>query len=124
VKNIRRWHLYLSVFFAPMLIFYIGTGWYQTLNQNRNKSLGEAEDVVSKLASVHVDQVYPAEGVKSFKTGPFKVLVVIMSICLLVTIGLGIYLAFRSLRVKWPVWVSLLLGVILPMLLLWLGQRR
>ncbi|MGV3774417.1 MAG: hypothetical protein ACO1QB_16065, partial [Verrucomicrobiales bacterium] len=88
------------------------------------KSLGEAEDVVSKLASVHVDQVYPAEGVMTYKTGPFKALVVVMSICLLVTIGLGIYLAFRSLRLKWPVWLALSLGFVVPMLLLWLGQRR
>jgi hypothetical protein len=57
MKNIRRWHLFLSLFFAPMLLFYIATGWYQTFTVNRNKSLGEQEDLVSKLTSVHVDQI-------------------------------------------------------------------
>ena len=36
MKQIRRWHLFLSCFFAPMLVFYLATGWYQTLNTNRN----------------------------------------------------------------------------------------
>jgi len=37
---------------------------------------------------------------------------------------LGIILAFRSSHAKWPVWMSLGLGVALPIVLLWLGQKR
>ena len=125
MKKLRRLHLYLGCFFAPLLLFYVGTGWYQTLNTNRNKSLGEEGNWVSSLTSVHVDQVYPKPDVPGeYSTGLFKVFVVAMSICLLVTIALGIYLAFRTNRRAWPVALALLFGALLPALFLWLGQPR
>jgi hypothetical protein len=122
MKQVRRWHLLLSCFFAPLLLFYVATGWYQTLTANRNKSPGEQEDIVSKLTSIHVDQIYPSKKAESFNPKGFQILVVVMSICLIVTIGLGIFLAFTVGRPKWAVWLSLTLGVLLPVLLLWLGQ--
>ena len=122
---VRKLHLYLSVFFAPLLIFYIGTGWYQTFRTQRNKLLGEQDTFVSKLTAVHVDQVYPKPEVPGeYSTVLFKSFVVAMSVCLLVTIALGIYLAFRTNRRAWPVSLALLFGLILPMLFLWLGQPR
>ena len=124
MKWVRRWHLFLSCFFAPLLLFYIGTGWYQTFNINRNKNFGEAEDFVSKLRSVHVDQIYPNKTVEKYSPKLYKALVVVMSISLIITIALGIYLAFTVGRPKWAVWVSLVLGILLPVLSLWLGQSR
>jgi len=124
MKNIRRWHLFLSCFFAPMLLFYIGTGWYQTLSHDRNKIPGDEQTLQSKLRSIHVDQIYPSEKAESFSPRLFKILVVIMSISLIITIALGIYLAFTVGRPKWAVWVSLVLGIVLPVLSLWLGQSR
>ena len=35
MKLIRRIHLYLGCFFTPLLIFYVATGWYQTVNPDR-----------------------------------------------------------------------------------------
>jgi hypothetical protein len=107
-----------------MLVFYLGTGWYQTLHPNRNKGLAEKGDWISRLRSVHVDQVYPSDSVKEYSTTFFRFFVVLMSICLMTTIALGIYLAFRSTRQTWPVWLSLSAGIFLPILLLWLGQSR
>jgi hypothetical protein len=108
-----------------MLIFYIGTGWYQTLNQNREKTLGERHDLVSKLRSIHVEQVYPNEkATGEYSTTLYKVLVVAMSICLLVTIGLGIYLSFATTKRSWTVSLCLALGIIVPVLCLWLGRAR
>ena len=124
MKNIRRWHLFLSCFFAPMLLFYVVTGWYQTLSQDRHKSAAEAQTLKAKLTSIHVDQIYPSEKAESFTPTLFKILVVIMSISLLISIALGIYLAFTVGRPRWAVWVSLVLGVLLPVLSLWLGQSR
>ena len=124
MKNVRRWHLYLSCFFAPLLLFFVATGWYQTLNQNRNKVPGEQQDLVSKLTSIHVDQIYPSDKAESYSPTLFKWLVVAMSISLIVTIALGIYLAFTVGRPKWAVWLSLAMGALLPVLFLWLGQSR
>src|SRR5436189_4692111 len=111
MKNVRRWHLFLSCFFAPMLLFYVATGWYQTLSQDRNKNSAEAQTLRAKLTSIHVDQIYPSEKAESFSPTLFKILVVLMSISLIITIALGIYLAFTVGRPKWAVWVSLVLGV-------------
>ena len=123
MRTIRQLHLYLSVFFAPLLVFFIGTGWYQTVNTQRNKLLAEQDTWVTKLTSVHVDQIYPSEtGLGEYSTLLFKALVIAMSICLLVTIALGLFLAFRSARKSWTVWVSLAIGLAMPILFLWLGQ--
>ena len=123
MKLLRRLHLYLGVFFAPLLLFYVATGWYQTLTLRRNKAPGEAEDWIGKLRSVHVDQIFPAESANSFSPVLFRILVVLMSVALIVTIVLGIILAFRSLRQRGWVWLSLALGIIVPVVALWLGNR-
>lgn len=124
MKLLRRVHLFLGCFFAPMLLFYVGTGWYQTLTVRRNKAVGEAEDWLGRLRSVHVDQLYPSEAANAYSPVLFRVLVVVMAIALIVTIVLGIVLAFRSIRQRWLVVLCLALGVVLPALCLWLGQKR
>jgi hypothetical protein len=35
-----------------------------------------------------------------------------------------VFLAFKALRPRWPVWASLALGLAVPVLVLWLGQNR
>jgi hypothetical protein len=124
MKFLRRAHLYLGVFFAPLLLFFIATGWYQTLYTNRNKSLGEQQTWIDKLTSIHVDSIYPAESANTFSPTLFRVLVVAMAVALIVTVLIGVYLAFKTLRVKWPVWAALVLGVLVPVLCLWLGLGK
>jgi hypothetical protein len=125
VRTVRQLHLYLSVFFAPLLIFFIGTGWYQTVSTQRNKLLAEQDTWVTKLTSVHVDQIYPSEtGSGEYSTVLFKGLVIGMSASLLLTIALGLYLAFRSTRKQWTVWAALAIGLAMPVVFLWLGQPK
>jgi len=71
-----------------------------------------------------VDQVYPLDSADAFDPALFQYLVVAMSICLIATVLLGVYLAFKTLRSKWLLIVMLLGGVLLPCLLLWLGNIR
>jgi len=124
MKLLRRLHLYLGCFFAPLLLFYVGSGWYQTLRIDRAKNVGEADTWVAKITSVHKDQIWPTESAMSYSTQAFKVLVVLMSIALILSVLTGIYLAFRTLRRKWMLWGSLLLGLAMPVLILWLSQKR
>ena len=124
MKKLRRIHLYLGCFFAPLLIFYVLTGWYQTVNPDRRKGVNDSLDLVSRLARVHVEQYYPAESATGYTTRWFRALVVVMAIALVSTVVLGIILAFRTSRSQWPVWVSLALGVVLPAVVLWLGQKH
>jgi len=124
MKLIRRIHLFLGCFFAPLLLFYVCTGWYQSVTLRRNKGVGEADDLPSRLRSVHVDQIYPTESANAYSPWLFRALVVMMAVALIATIVLGVILAFRSIRQRWLVWLSLGLGFLVPVLFLWLGQRR
>lgn len=124
MKRIRQLHLYLGCFFAPLLLFYVGTGWYQTFQLDRRKNPAEAETFVRKLVAVHTDQIYPATFANSWSPALFKFLVIVMSIALMATTLLGIYLAMRAMKQRWLVWISLILGVVVPALTLWLGAKR
>ncbi|HAM71778.1 MAG TPA: hypothetical protein DCM86_09060 [Verrucomicrobiales bacterium] len=124
MRLLRQLHLYLGCFFAPMLLFYVGTGWYQTLQMDRRKSPGEAETLVSRLVAVHTDQIYPASYANSWSPQLFRILVVIMSVALILSVALGIVLAFRVMKKKGLVWLSLIMGLVVPALTLWLGAKR
>jgi len=55
----RRLHLYLGCFFTPMLMFYILTGLFQTVNEDRLKEPGEAQTFWQKARVVHTDSILP-----------------------------------------------------------------
>lgn len=122
--KLRRLHLYLGVFFAPLLLFFIVTGWYQTAYQDRRKSVFEASAIMDRLQAVHADQTFPVASANSYSTTAFRWLIYIMSAALVVTLVLGVVLAFRTMKAKWLVWLMLGLGVLVPALCLWLGQQR
>jgi len=124
MRLLRRIHLYLGCFFSPLLIFYVASGWYQTFQTNRTKTLGEPDNWIARLTSVHVDQIFPSDRVESYSPLIFRWLVAAMSVALIATVILGIILAFRSLRKTWTVWIMLSLGVIVPIAALWLGMDR
>ena len=124
MKNLRRIHTFLGCFFAPLLLFFVATGWYQTVNPDRKKGEGEADTLVAQLSTVHVDQHFPTAAAQSYHTALFRYLVVVMCVALIATIALGMVLAFRSSRQRWQVWLSLALGILVPVVLLWLGQKR
>ena len=124
MKTLRRVHLYLGCFFAPLLVFYVTTGWYQTVNPDRRKGVADSTDLISRLSRVHVEQYYPTESATGYSTFFFRALVVLMAVALITTVVLGIILAFRASRNTWPVWLSLALGIVLPVVLLWLGQKH
>ncbi|MBI3878833.1 MAG: hypothetical protein HY301_02060 [Verrucomicrobia bacterium] len=125
MKLLRRLHLYLGVFFAPLLLFFVITGWYQTVNRDRLKSPSEAESLTQKFRVVHTDQIYPGAHEVKHPSSPkmFNALLWVMTAAITVTVLLGVWLAFKTLRTQWPVWVSLAAGLAIPILFLWLGNR-
>jgi hypothetical protein len=126
MKLLRRLHLYLGCFFAPMLLFYVLSGWYQVVNRDRLKSVSEAQSLPQKMRVVHTDLIYPTSDEVDKPSSPrlYRGLVICMAVALLITILIGVVLAFKTIRPQWPVWVSLALGLLAPALMLWLGQGR
>ena len=124
MHKLRRIHTYLGVFFAPLLLFFVCTGWYQTMHPDRRKSPEEAEAFWDRARSVHADSVLPDPAALSYKTKPFRYFVVGMSVAFIVTTLLGVILAVRYSKNKWFIWLSLVAGVVLPVALLILAQKK
>lgn len=124
MRLLRRIHLHLGVFFTPLLLFFVLTGWYQTVTPDRRKGASDSDDWISRMTRVHVEQYYPSKTAESYSTKLFTALVVVLSIALSATVLLGVVLAFQALRSPWAVWLSLVLGFVVPLLTLWLGQKR
>ena len=124
MRKLRRLHTYLGCFFAPLLLFFLLSGWYQTVTPNRQKGHGELGDWKARVTSVHVDSIYPTESANRYSPTLFRALVVVMAVALIVTLLLGVTLAVRFTPKKGPVWTSLALGLAIPLLFLWLGQKH
>lgn len=134
MKLLRRLHLYLGCFFAPLLVLYIGSGWYFIQFEARQKSDTEAITFVQKLYWVHTKQYYPRQteaantpGIitqSAYDTRLFRWLIYGLVAGVTMTIALGVVLAFQTLKNKGPIWISLALGIIIPILFLWLGQSK
>jgi len=123
MKLLRRLHLYLGVFFAPLLLLFTVTGWWQTVTPDRNKGLGFGQSWIEKLSTIHVDQYYPLPGPHTYATHAFKILVVVMSVGLLLSLLLGLILAFKGSPRKKSVVAALLAGIAVPIVLLALGAK-
>jgi multidrug efflux pump subunit AcrB len=116
----------LGVFFAPLLLFFVLSGWYQTVNRDRLKSPGDAQSFLQLMRVVHTDDIYPTnhERTRPSSSRLFQALVVVMAVGLTTTIVLGVMLAFRSVRNRWMIVLSLVLGVAVPAAALWLGHQK
>lgn len=124
MRQLRRFHTYFGVFFAPLLIFFVGSGWYQLIDRDRIKDPSEAESLIQKMRVVHTDQIFPKLGArKQGSPTAFRLLTMAMSAAILATTGIGLVLAFRTVRPQWLVWTMLGLGLGLPVLLLAVAPR-
>jgi hypothetical protein len=122
IRWLRRLHTFLGVFFSPLLLLFVITGWWQTVSPNRNKGLGFGTSWIEKLSTIHVDNYFPLSGARNYSTDLFKVLVVIMAVGLIFTTLLGLMMAFRFAKRKVLITLILLAGILVPIFLLYLGE--
>jgi hypothetical protein len=118
----RRLHTFLGVFFSPLLLLFVITGWWQTVTVNRNKGLGFGSSWIEKLSTIHIDNYFPLAGAHNYSTDLFKVLVVLMCIGFMFTTLLGLVMAFRFAKRKTSLVLILIAGVLVPIFLLYLGE--
>lgn len=124
IKVMRNIHLYLGVFFAPLLMFFLISGSWQTFNLHEASKSGDYKPpaIIKSLSQVHKDQRW-VDGKKVPKSSmPFRWLVLLMSVGLLATTILGIVMAFKYTK-GWIVWFCLIMGFLIPCVLLWLAYR-
>jgi hypothetical protein len=125
IKVMRNIHLYLGVFFAPLLAFFLISGTWQTFGLHEASKSGDYKPpaIIKSLSSVHKDQKW-GDGHKkdSASSVPFQWLVVLMAVGLLATTILGIVMAFKYTK-PWIVWGCLLTGIVIPCFLIWLARH-
>ena len=114
----RRTHLFLGVFFSPLLLTFILTGWWQTVTPDTEREAdgGFLHTLMQNLSNVHTDDYYPHLGANHSSHVFFKILVVAMCLALITTICLGLVLAWQTRR-KGSVVIAFVLGIVLPILL-------
>ena len=122
IRWLRRLHTFLGVFFSPLLLLFVITGWWQTVSPNRNKGLGFGTSWIEKLSTIHIDNYFPLPGARNYSTDLFKTLVVIMAIGLILTTLLGLVMTFRFAKRKVLMALILVTGISAPILLLYLGE--
>ena len=121
MKRIREIHFYLGVFFAPFIILFALSGALQTfrLQESPKGSPDTPPAWIVKLADIHKDQRAAHEPGKR-RSLPLQWFVVIMSLGLISTSILGIYMAFKYIRDKRLVFGLIILGFVMPIVLLYL----
>ena len=140
MKQLRRIHLYLGCFITPLLIVYLVSGLYFIFNPKRQKDDAEAQTLMQKLYWLHTDQQLPRgtsdlidpmakdqpKTISTYEadTTLFKYLVYLMVIAAVVTMIMGIVLAIRTTKKKKPVIGSIIAGILIPFIFLWVGQKK
>jgi hypothetical protein len=141
---IRQLHVYLSVFVAPSLIFFAATGALQTFRIPDDKA---APVLLQKLARVHKDDVFapkparkpppaaanrprpspppppppaPAPEPAKRSTQMLKWFFSLVSVAVIVTSLLGLWMALVQHRRRVLLWVVFLGGTAAPILILML----
>ena len=121
MKRIRQIHLYLGVFFAPLIVLFALSGALQTFRLQESPKDGAYTPPawIVKLADIHKDQRAGHEAGKR-RSLPLQWFVVIMSVGLISTSLLGIYMAFKYNRDKRLLLGLIILGFVIPAILLYL----
>jgi hypothetical protein len=143
---VRRYHTYLGALIAPSVLFFAATGAVQLFSLHEAHGGYVPPPLIEKLSAVHKDQVFAAKAHKArpaaktatgasgahdhdhddeagppLKTVLLKWTFLAVSLGLIVSTGLGLWMAFTTARRKGLVLILLILGAAAPVLILALG---
>src|ERR1700744_2644702 len=115
MKILRALHLYLGCIFAPMLILFAVTGFWQTLGLN---FLGHP--FIARLSTIHTGHGLKIGG--SLSSIYMRWFVLAMAISLVFTIVLGIFMAFKFGHRRTAIY-CLCGGIAVPLIFILLALR-
>jgi len=113
---LRRIHLYLGCFFAPMLIFFCVSGIWQVYGLQ----WVNGPNILTYLSTIHMGhQLYFKDPTKAYTfSSPYlEFFVALMAVSLVLSIILGVIMAFKFGRGTLAL-ASLAGGVLLPLILI------
>jgi hypothetical protein len=121
LQRVRQLHLFLGVFFSPLLLLFIITGWWQTFatQDDDAKAKGLFTSAMSRVSTIHTDDYFTVSGDKYHASEHFKILVGGMAAALILTIVLGLALACQTAKKAWLTAIAFTLGIAVPALVLY-----
>jgi hypothetical protein len=140
MRRLRQVHQYIGLFFAPAILFFAFTGALQTFSLHENRYGGPYKPPawIVTLASLHKDQELPrpkppeAGGdhhgeehhgppqKPNYASGPLKIFVLSLSVGLITSTLLGVYIGLQNKTYRRGSLIALFLGVALPLVLIWI----
>jgi hypothetical protein len=119
IKRLRFVHTWLGVFFSPLLLLFIITGWWQTFATDDTKDHGPINAFLAKLSDIHTDDYFKHHAGEPHSSAHFKLYVSCMAAMLIVSILLGLALACQNARqLRWAA-LAFVLGILVPVLILY-----
>ncbi len=113
MKSLRTLHLYLGCVFAPMLVFFSLSGLWQLF-----VPLESQPTWLRLLSTIHTSRGLKAAGnITNLSSIALSWVAGAMAIGLIVTIVLGVIMAFRTGRTR-PALVALAAGIVVPVSLI------
>jgi len=119
---LRRIHLYLGCFFAPMLVFFCVSGTWQVYGLQ----WGQGPNIFTYLSTIHMGhQLFFKDPTKAYTfSSPYlEFFVVLMAASLVISILLGVIMAFKFGRGTLAL-ASLAAGVLVPLILIILFAHK
>ena len=132
IATIRLAHYYTGVFFAPWLFFFAFTGVMQVfgLHESYRETPGAQGGAIAWMSQVHKEaalippKAAPAKAPPNDhaqRSNPFKYFVALMGICLMGIVLAGLWIAFKYPNRRRSFSVTLIAGIVVPMVLLRFG---
>ena len=118
--RIRQAHTFLGVFFSPLLLLFIATGWWQTFQDQDNPKTDWFDTTMAKFSDIHTSD-YWDKGGHPHSSEHFKILVATMAVALIGTILMGLIIACQNRkRLGWAA-LAFGLGILVPAVVLYLN---
>jgi hypothetical protein len=117
--RVRSIHTFLGVFFSPLLLLFVVTGWWQTFQDPDSKKTDWFNTTMERFSNIHTDDYWERAGGHPFASQHFKYFVVAMAVALILTILMGLTLACQNRkRLGWTA-LAFTLGILIPGLILY-----
>jgi hypothetical protein len=118
-QRLRQIHLFLGVFFSPLLLLFIITGWWQTFITDEDRDRGSFNLIMGKFSTIHMDSYFARNGASHHSSEIFKILVATMAMGLIISILIGLALACQNKKKLLLAVVSFSLGILAPIIILY-----
>jgi hypothetical protein len=118
-QRLRRIHTFLGVFFSPLLLLFIVTGWWQTFITDEDRDRGSFNSIMGRFSTIHTDDYFAHGGTSHHASGAFKILVAAMAAALIASILMGLALACQNRKNVPFAIAAFFLGILVPAVILY-----